>query len=194
METTTDKVIDMTDLKDSLQALKEVKTLLPEFPILLEAARLCRQAKSRQEKVLTRYQASTTQFVTFVRRRDLSSGMDQSHNQVQLHIIWPIVLIIRLEDGGPFLAVRFVKPLIPVCGVIFAKEYDSSAGGIRSMWMRCRRISTGGTIMVGSSYLPPVIVRISNGRVGSWPVMATRIPASVLELIPRLSFNSPWMP
>ncbi|GBM17777.1 hypothetical protein AVEN_99657-1 [Araneus ventricosus] len=50
METKTDKVMDKTDLKDSLQALREVKILLQEFPTLLEATRRCRQAKTEQEK------------------------------------------------------------------------------------------------------------------------------------------------
>ncbi|GBN51261.1 hypothetical protein AVEN_124170-1 [Araneus ventricosus] len=35
----------------SVQAPKEVKTLMQEFPNMLEAARQCRQAKTRQEKI-----------------------------------------------------------------------------------------------------------------------------------------------
>ncbi|GBN80938.1 hypothetical protein AVEN_72812-1 [Araneus ventricosus] len=49
-ETKTEKVIDLTDLKDSLQALTEVKMLLQEFPTLLEADRHCREAQTKQEK------------------------------------------------------------------------------------------------------------------------------------------------
>ncbi|GBN51007.1 hypothetical protein AVEN_59852-1 [Araneus ventricosus] len=51
-EKNTDVIDDMTELKDSLQALKEMKTLLQEFLTLLEAARLCRKTKTRQEKHL----------------------------------------------------------------------------------------------------------------------------------------------
>ncbi|GBM19681.1 hypothetical protein AVEN_199850-1 [Araneus ventricosus] len=51
-ETTTEKIMDLTDLKESLQALREVKMLLQEFPTLLEAARRCRKAPTKQEKVL----------------------------------------------------------------------------------------------------------------------------------------------
>ncbi|GBM47672.1 hypothetical protein AVEN_57064-1 [Araneus ventricosus] len=42
----------LADLKDSLQALKEVKILLKEFLTLLEASLRCRQAKTKQEKAL----------------------------------------------------------------------------------------------------------------------------------------------
>ncbi|GBM13392.1 hypothetical protein AVEN_54403-1 [Araneus ventricosus] len=51
-EAKTDEVTDLADLKDSLKALKEVEILLQEFPTLLEAARLCRHAKTKQEKAL----------------------------------------------------------------------------------------------------------------------------------------------
>ncbi|GBM56175.1 hypothetical protein AVEN_226078-1 [Araneus ventricosus] len=51
-EAKTDEVADLADLKDSLQALKEVKILLQEFPTPLEAARRSRQAKTKQEKAL----------------------------------------------------------------------------------------------------------------------------------------------
>ncbi|GBM32955.1 hypothetical protein AVEN_268872-1 [Araneus ventricosus] len=52
METKTKKVMDLTDLKDSLQALREVKMLLQEFPTLLEATRRCREVQTKQEKAL----------------------------------------------------------------------------------------------------------------------------------------------
>ncbi|GBN39016.1 hypothetical protein AVEN_58535-1 [Araneus ventricosus] len=51
-EKNTDVADDLKELKESFQALKEMKTLLLEFPTLLEAARLCRKARTRQEKVL----------------------------------------------------------------------------------------------------------------------------------------------
>ncbi|GBO17854.1 hypothetical protein AVEN_28773-1 [Araneus ventricosus] len=51
IETKTDKVTDFADLKDPLQALKGVQMLLQEFPTLLEAARRCRLAKTKQERV-----------------------------------------------------------------------------------------------------------------------------------------------
>ncbi|GBN02437.1 hypothetical protein AVEN_177635-1 [Araneus ventricosus] len=51
-EAKTDEDTVLTNLKDSLQALKEVKMLLQEFPTLLEASRLCIQAKTKQEKAL----------------------------------------------------------------------------------------------------------------------------------------------
>ncbi|GBN33243.1 hypothetical protein AVEN_10459-1 [Araneus ventricosus] len=49
-ETKTEKVMDLTDLKDPLQAPREVKMLLQEFPTLLEADRHCREAQTKQEK------------------------------------------------------------------------------------------------------------------------------------------------
>ncbi|GBO15613.1 hypothetical protein AVEN_28287-1 [Araneus ventricosus] len=52
METTSDEVMHLTDLEDSLQAPREVKILLQEFPTLLEATRRCRQGKTKQEKAL----------------------------------------------------------------------------------------------------------------------------------------------
>ncbi|GBM75562.1 hypothetical protein AVEN_88374-1 [Araneus ventricosus] len=52
-ETKANKVMDLTGLTDSLHVLREVKIiLLQEFPTLLEAARRCRQAKTKQEKAL----------------------------------------------------------------------------------------------------------------------------------------------
>ncbi|GBO19934.1 hypothetical protein AVEN_113864-1 [Araneus ventricosus] len=42
----------ITDLKEPINAIREVKTLIQEFPTLLEAARLCREAKTKNEKVL----------------------------------------------------------------------------------------------------------------------------------------------
>ncbi|GBN32552.1 hypothetical protein AVEN_169751-1 [Araneus ventricosus] len=51
-EKSTDAVDDITELKESLQALKEVKTLIQEFSTLLETARLCRKATIKKEKVL----------------------------------------------------------------------------------------------------------------------------------------------
>ncbi|GBN39254.1 hypothetical protein AVEN_260098-1 [Araneus ventricosus] len=43
---------DIPDLKESLQAIKELKSILEEFPTLLEAMRLCKKAKTKQEKIL----------------------------------------------------------------------------------------------------------------------------------------------
>ncbi|GBM11114.1 hypothetical protein AVEN_242994-1 [Araneus ventricosus] len=37
-------------------------------------------------------------------------------------------------------------------------------------------------------YIPPL------GEIGPCPVTATRTPASVLELLQRLSYTDPWMP
>ncbi|GBM16008.1 hypothetical protein AVEN_108600-1 [Araneus ventricosus] len=51
-EKATEATEELTDLKASINALKEEKTLIQEFPTLLEAARLCRKAKSKNEKVL----------------------------------------------------------------------------------------------------------------------------------------------
>ncbi|GBM41637.1 hypothetical protein AVEN_198386-1 [Araneus ventricosus] len=51
-EVETEQTTDLTDLNESLQALRELKTLIQEFPTLLEAARLCRKAKNKQEKIL----------------------------------------------------------------------------------------------------------------------------------------------
>ncbi|GBN98844.1 hypothetical protein AVEN_64728-1 [Araneus ventricosus] len=49
-EKKTDNVTELTNLKDSLQALKEVNLLLQEFPTLLKSARLCSKARTKQEK------------------------------------------------------------------------------------------------------------------------------------------------
>ncbi|GBM43165.1 hypothetical protein AVEN_128490-1 [Araneus ventricosus] len=46
-ETKTEKVMDLTDLKESLQDLRETKMLLQEFPTLLEPARRCREAPTK---------------------------------------------------------------------------------------------------------------------------------------------------
>ncbi|GBO37983.1 hypothetical protein AVEN_46350-1 [Araneus ventricosus] len=51
-EEKTDDPFDLEDIKESMKAIKEVKTLLDEFPTLLEVARLCKVAKTRTEKVL----------------------------------------------------------------------------------------------------------------------------------------------
>ncbi|GBL94127.1 hypothetical protein AVEN_185078-1 [Araneus ventricosus] len=51
-EAKTEKLMDLTDLKDSLQTLREVKMLIQEFPTLLEAAKRCKGASTKQEKVL----------------------------------------------------------------------------------------------------------------------------------------------
>ncbi|GBN82462.1 hypothetical protein AVEN_126817-1 [Araneus ventricosus] len=51
-EKTPDAAPDISELKDSLDTLKELQNLLKEFPTLLEVARQCRHAISRQEKVL----------------------------------------------------------------------------------------------------------------------------------------------
>ncbi|GBM25996.1 hypothetical protein AVEN_223127-1 [Araneus ventricosus] len=48
IEAKTDKV---TDLKDSLEALKDMTMLVQEFPALLEAARRCRSAETKQERI-----------------------------------------------------------------------------------------------------------------------------------------------
>ncbi|GBM85745.1 hypothetical protein AVEN_232239-1 [Araneus ventricosus] len=48
-EEKTDDPSDLEDFKESMKAIKEVKTLLDEFPTLLEAARLCKVAKTRTE-------------------------------------------------------------------------------------------------------------------------------------------------
>ncbi|GBN70468.1 hypothetical protein AVEN_90349-1 [Araneus ventricosus] len=49
---TPDMIPEVSELKDSLDPLKELQTFVKEFTILLEAASQCRSAKSRQEKVL----------------------------------------------------------------------------------------------------------------------------------------------
>ncbi|GBN23210.1 hypothetical protein AVEN_88764-1, partial [Araneus ventricosus] len=51
-ETETSEDMDIADLKESLQTLREVQTFIQEFPTLLKAARLCRKAKTKQEKIL----------------------------------------------------------------------------------------------------------------------------------------------
>ncbi|GBM12567.1 hypothetical protein AVEN_188725-1 [Araneus ventricosus] len=51
-EVDTEQATDLTDFKESLQALRELKTLIQEFPTLLEAERLCRKTKNKQEKIL----------------------------------------------------------------------------------------------------------------------------------------------
>ncbi|GBN55004.1 hypothetical protein AVEN_205848-1 [Araneus ventricosus] len=51
-ETETKEEMDIAELKESLQALKEVQTLIQEFPTILEAAKLCRKAKTKQERIL----------------------------------------------------------------------------------------------------------------------------------------------
>ncbi|GBO33729.1 hypothetical protein AVEN_258235-1 [Araneus ventricosus] len=43
---------DLPDIKESLQAIKDLKSILGEFPTLLEAIRLCKKAKTKQEKIL----------------------------------------------------------------------------------------------------------------------------------------------
>ncbi|GBO11703.1 hypothetical protein AVEN_125651-1 [Araneus ventricosus] len=50
-EEKTDDPFDLADIKETIKAIKEVKMLLEEFPTLLEAARLCKSAKTRKEKV-----------------------------------------------------------------------------------------------------------------------------------------------
>ncbi|GBM25295.1 hypothetical protein AVEN_172099-1 [Araneus ventricosus] len=47
-----EQTTDLSDLKESLQTLREIKTLIQEFPTLLEAVSLCRKAKNKQEKIL----------------------------------------------------------------------------------------------------------------------------------------------
>ncbi|GBM03817.1 hypothetical protein AVEN_231293-1 [Araneus ventricosus] len=51
-ERETKEEMDIAELKESLQALREVQTLIQEFPTLLEEAKLCRKAKTKQEKIL----------------------------------------------------------------------------------------------------------------------------------------------
>ncbi|GBN47370.1 hypothetical protein AVEN_245671-1 [Araneus ventricosus] len=51
-KTETKEEMDISELKESLQPLREVQTLIQEFPTLLEAAKLCRKAKTKQEKIL----------------------------------------------------------------------------------------------------------------------------------------------
>ncbi|GBO40166.1 hypothetical protein AVEN_165096-1 [Araneus ventricosus] len=49
----------ITDVKETLQALKELKEFLQEFPTLLEAAKKCKAARSREEKLLIVLEALT---------------------------------------------------------------------------------------------------------------------------------------
>ncbi|GBM83493.1 hypothetical protein AVEN_199585-1 [Araneus ventricosus] len=48
----------LADLKDSLEALRDVRFLIQEFPTIIEAAKRCKQAKSRS--CLTPFYATTT--------------------------------------------------------------------------------------------------------------------------------------
>ncbi|GBO35437.1 hypothetical protein AVEN_19820-1, partial [Araneus ventricosus] len=43
---------DIPDIKESLQAIKDLKSILGEFPTLLEAIKLCKKPKTKQEKIL----------------------------------------------------------------------------------------------------------------------------------------------
>ncbi|GBO14048.1 hypothetical protein AVEN_275228-1 [Araneus ventricosus] len=52
-ETETSKDMDITELKESQQTLREVQTLIQDFPTLLETAKLCHNAKTKQEKFLS---------------------------------------------------------------------------------------------------------------------------------------------
>ncbi|GBO22800.1 Nucleic-acid-binding protein from transposon X-element [Araneus ventricosus] len=49
----------ISDIKETLQALKELKEFLQEFPTLLEAAKKCKTARSREEKLLIVLEALT---------------------------------------------------------------------------------------------------------------------------------------
>ncbi|GBM97030.1 hypothetical protein AVEN_234753-1 [Araneus ventricosus] len=51
-EVEAEQTTDLSDFKESLQMLRELKTLIQEFLTLLEAVRLCRKAKNKQEKVV----------------------------------------------------------------------------------------------------------------------------------------------
>ncbi|GBM92786.1 Nucleic-acid-binding protein from transposon X-element [Araneus ventricosus] len=51
-ETVQDPLHAISDIRETLQALKEIKEFLEEFPTLLEAAKKCKAARTREEKLL----------------------------------------------------------------------------------------------------------------------------------------------
>ncbi|GBM42216.1 hypothetical protein AVEN_234952-1 [Araneus ventricosus] len=135
-EKATEATEDITDLKASINALKEVKTVIQEFPTLLEAAPLCRKAKSENEKpllCLTHYWAnkqpadipsslphppgsSTTQQCdlhlakVYIRTDQLILS-----TSVKLNNAWPMLLAWERRLWPLNEAVRFVKPIIALC-------------------------------------------------------------------------------
>ncbi|GBM19334.1 hypothetical protein AVEN_200266-1 [Araneus ventricosus] len=51
-ENTIEVIAGLTDIKDSLEALLDLKYLIQEFPTIIEATKKCKQVKTKEEKVM----------------------------------------------------------------------------------------------------------------------------------------------
>ncbi|GBM39762.1 hypothetical protein AVEN_107177-1 [Araneus ventricosus] len=112
IEAETDKVTDLTDLKDSLQALKEVKMLLQEFStnkqerviivikaLLSEYSACCpAPLPSPFATSFTRHATKPRSFSSSSGRGPLTSGIAIRSNSSSFRLLFPFN---RLEDGGP---------------------------------------------------------------------------------------------